>query len=51
VGGRGGGAGGGGSREGSTVELSCDDGEGGGGSGEAMDGTSKGESSPGCRMH
>jgi len=40
-----------GSREGSRVELSCNDGEGLGNSREAMDGLSEGEGSPGCRVH
>jgi len=51
VGGRSGQARGGGSPEGSKVELSCDDWGGRRGSGEAVGGTSEGESSSGSRLH
>jgi hypothetical protein len=40
-----------GSWEGSKVKFGCNDGEGRGSSGEAMDGISEGESSPRCRVH
>jgi len=51
VGGRSGQVGAGRSREGSRVEISCDDREGLGGSGDGMDGTSKEGSSADCRMN
>jgi len=44
-------AGGGAPSKRSRVELICNDAGGYGGSGEAMDGANKGESSPGCIIH